>query len=220
MKQRFFIAGTDVHSPVNDFSCALIEQANQKGFTTLGLKPVATGCREVDGELRSPDAQKLMTCSSIELSYPQVNPFSLAANTSPNIAADMADVRMSADRIKAYMSGALMRSVNLALVEGVCGWRAPINDRESMASVAQSLGFPVILVVTLNGNTINQTLLTLEAIRRDGLSLAGWVVSQAQCDMDKRSVEWLRRVVPAPLLGSIPSEGGGSDELDLTPLGV
>jgi len=220
MKQRFFITGTEVSSPLNEFSCALIEQANLKGLTTLGLKPVATGCEEVDGELKSAEALRLMACSSIELSYLQVNPFSFAASVSPHLAAEMAEVRMSADRIKAYMSGALMRSVNLALVEGVSGWRAPINDRESMASVAQALGFPVILVVSLNDNSINQTLLTLEAISRDGLPLAGWVVSQARSDIDERSVDWLRRVIPAPLLGSISADRDGSGELDFSPLGL
>ncbi|NRP95293.1 ATP-dependent dethiobiotin synthetase BioD 1 [Marinobacterium sp. xm-g-59] len=220
MKQRFFVTGTEVSSPVNEFSCALLKQANQKGFSSLGLKPVATGCSDVDGELKSQEALNLMACSSIELSYFQVNPFSLAANASPHIAAEMADVRMSADRIKAYMSGALMRSVNLALVEGVSGWRAPINDRESMASVAQALGFPVILVVSLNENAINQTLLTLEAIRRDGLTLAGWVVSHIQSEVEQQSVDWLHRVVPAPLLGAISSEVGESDELDLVQLGL
>jgi len=220
LKQRFFITGTDASSPVNLFSCALLEEANKRGFASLGLKPVATGCRDFDGELESEEAKKLMASSSIELSYLQVNPFALAANTSPHIAAEMAEVRMSSDRIKAYMSGALMRSVNLALVEGVSGWRAPINDRESMASVAQALGFPVILVVTLNDDAINQTLLTVEAIRRDGLSLAGWVVSQARFDCDDRSVDWLRRVVPAPFLGSLSTEDGRSAELNLAPLGL
>ena len=220
MKQRFFVTGTEVSSPVNEFSCALLKQSNQKGFSSLGLKPVATGCSDVEGELKSQEALNLMACSSIELSYLQVNPFSLAENASPHIAAEMADVRMSADRIKAYMGGALMRSVNLALVEGVGGWRAPINDRESMASVAQALGFPVILVVSLNENAINQTLLTVEAIRRDGLALAGWVVSPSESDSDERVIEWLSRVVPAPYLGSLASEEGGSDQLDWAPLGV
>ena len=220
MKQRFFIAGTDASSPVNLFSCALLEEANQKGLTSLGLKPVATGCTDIDGELKSAEVLNLMANSTIELSYQQVNPFALSAVTAPHIAAEMADVRMSADRIKAYMSGALMRSVNLALVEGVCGWRAPINDRESMASVAQALGFPVILVVALNDDTINQTLLSVEAIRRDGLSLAGWVVSQTRSEYDVRSVDWLRRVVPAPFLGSISTNIDGSGELDLSPLGL
>lgn len=220
MKERFFVAGTEVSSPVNEFSCALLKQANQKGFSSLGLKPVATGCGEMDGELKSQEALNLMASSSIDLSYLQVNPFPLSANTSPHIAADMADVRMSADRIKAYMSGALMRSVNLALVEGVSGWRAPINDRESMASVAQALSFPVILVVSLNENAINQTLLTVEAIRRDGLPLAGWVVAQVHGELAERSVEWLRRVVPAPYLGYLASENGELDRLDWTPLGL
>lgn len=220
MKQRFFVTGTDLSAPVNRFSCLLLERANQQGLTTLGLKPVATGCSDIEGELKSSEALNLMACSSIELSYLQVNPFALAANTSPHIAAEMADVRMSADRIKAYMSGALMRPVNLALVEGISGWRAPINDRESVASVAQALGFPVILVVSLNDGAINQTLLTLEAIRRDGLPLAGWVVASAQSDLEDKSVDWLRRVVPAPLLGSLSSEIGGADEFDLAPLGL
>jgi dethiobiotin synthetase len=89
-----------------------------------------------------------------------------------------------------------------------------------MASVAQALGFPVILVVALNDDTINQTLLSVEAIRRDGLSLAGWVVSQTRSEYDVRSVDWLRRVVPAPFLGSISTNIDGSGELDLSPLGL
>ena len=63
-----------------------------------------------------------------------------------------------------------------------------------MADVARALELPVLLVVGLRLGCLNHALLTHEAIRRDGLRVAGWignVVDPGMAQVDA-NLEWLR----------------------------
>ena len=53
---------------------------------------------------------------------------------------------------------------------------------------------------------INHALLTAEAIRRDGLTLAGWVANEPGERMAcyEENLDTLRAMLPAPLLGEVP----------------
>jgi dethiobiotin synthetase len=71
-----------------------------------------------------------------------------------------------------------------------------------MADLARELGLPVLLVVGLRLGCISHALLTVAAIERSGLPLAGWVANPIDPDFvdaeDYR--ECLRLRMPAPLL--------------------
>lgn len=206
MKQRFFVTGTDTDAGKTLISCALLSKFSGLGKKTLGLKPVSAGCQMVEGELRNSDALLLMDHSTIKLSYSQVNPYAFEPPIAPHIAAADAGVRITSDRLQAFINGALMRSYDVALVEGAGGWRVPLNDRESLATLATGLGYPVILVVGMKLGCLNHALLTVEAIRRDGLQLAGWVANRIDPEMSEfeRNLEWLSQAIPAPCLGVVP----------------
>ena len=64
------------------------------------------------------------------------------------------------------------------LVEGAGGWRVPITATADMGDLARILAFPVLVVARARLGTINHSLLTIEAIERDGLRVAGLVLSQ------------------------------------------
>ena len=53
---------------------------------------------------------------------------------------------------------------------------------------------------------INHAVLTAEAVRRDGLPLAGWVANCAGPRMDsyEDNLATLQQLLPAPLLGEVP----------------
>src|SRR5258705_50203 len=65
---------------------------------------------------------------------------------------------------------------------------------------------PVVLVVGLRLGCLNHALLTAEAIRADGLTLAGWVANTIDPAMACRdeNVATLRQRLAAPLLGVVP----------------
>jgi dethiobiotin synthetase len=65
----------------------------------------------------------------------------------------------------------------LCLVEGAGGWRVPITRTLGMAGLARRVGAPVIIVARATLGTLNHSLLTIEAVERDGLRVAALVLS-------------------------------------------
>jgi dethiobiotin synthetase len=100
----------------------------------------------------------------------------------------------------------MLGEADFVLIEGAGGWRVPLNRRETLADVAVQLQVGVILVVGMQLGCINHALLTAEAIRRDGLQLAGWVANQPGPRMTchEETLDTLREMLPAPLLGDVP----------------
>ncbi len=206
MKKSYFVTGTDTDAGKTLISAALLHAATAKGLKTIGLKPVSAGCQLIDGQLKNSDALALMKEASVELIYDQVNPMAFEPPIAPHIAADKAGVRMTADRLSALCKGSLMRPYNFALVEGAGGWRVPLNDRETLANLAQDLNFPVILVVGMKLGCISHAMLTAESILRDGLQIAGWVANRIDPKMSEYESNraWLQARLPGVFLGEVP----------------
>jgi dethiobiotin synthetase len=148
----------------------------------------------------------LLAQCTLPLYYEQVNPVAFMEPIAPHIAAQKQGQRMQVDRLTGFTSGVLMQGANFTLVEGAGGWRVPINERETLADLAIDLSIPVILVVGMRLGCINHALLTVEAIARDGLELAGWVANCIDPQMAElaANVATLQHRIQAPMLGLVP----------------
>ncbi|HKF69944.1 MAG TPA: ATP-dependent dethiobiotin synthetase BioD, partial [Vicinamibacterales bacterium] len=93
------------------------------------------------------------------------------------------------------------RSPHALIVEGAGGALVPINDRVLMADLMLSLGLPAVVVARSSLGTINHTLLTLEALRRRSIGIAG-VVMVGVPDADNR--EAIERYGCVEVLGEMP----------------
>lgn len=212
MKQRYFIAGTDTDAGKTKVSEALLHSAHMAGLSTVGLKPLAAGSEQIDGERRNDDAHRLIQASSVQLPYASVNPVLLDEPMAPHIAADREGKRLSVQSLAGYCRGALMTSgAEFTLIEGAGGWRVPLNARETLADVVKALELDVILVVGMKLGCLNHALLTAEAIARDGLRLRGWVANCLNPDMNglQENIGTLQRMIQAPLVGVLPYLGAG-----------
>jgi len=207
MRQKFFIAGTDTDAGKTLVASAFLNKAKQAEKKTVGLKPVAAGCEESPDGLRNDDALKLMAQSTEDLPYEQVNPITLREPIAPHIAAQRLRKPLSAERIVGLLRGVLMiNRADFTLIEGAGGYRVPLNPRETMADVVKELKTPVILVVGMKLGCLNHALLTVEAIERDGIPLAGWVANRVDQDMEayEENIETLHAMIHAPCLGEVP----------------
>ena len=204
MTRTWFVTGTDTGVGKTAVSCALLAAAGRAGLRTAAIKPVAAGC---DDAGHNEDALQLMRWMTVSLDYAQVNPVALKAAIAPHLAAGQEGRLLQASRLAGLCRGVMLGGADVVLIEGAGGWRVPISARETLADVAVQLQVAVILVVGMRLGCINHALLTAEAIARDGLKLAGWVANQPGETMqnyaDNR--DSLRRLLPAPLLGEIPS---------------
>ena len=109
------------------------------------------------------------------------------------------------------------------VVEGAGGLMVPLNDTALVIDLATELHLPIILVARSTLGTINHTLLSLEAIRRRGLTLAGVVVNGPETPHNRAAIErygqveviaeipWLDQLTPSALMAIEP-------ELDLAKL--
>jgi dethiobiotin synthetase len=203
MSQTYFVTGTDTEVGKTAVSCALLQAAARQGLRTAAVKPVAAGCDELG---RNEDALQLMANMTEQLDYDQVNPVALAAAIAPHIAAQQEGRRMQASRLAGLCRGVMLGAADFVLIEGAGGWRVPISSRETLADLARELQVGVVLVVGMRLGCINHALLTAEAVRRDGLELAGWVANQpgARMNCHGENLATLRSMLRAPFLGEIP----------------
>jgi dethiobiotin synthetase len=75
------------------------------------------------------------------------------------------------------------------VVEGAGGLMVPLTDTAYVIDLAAELHLPLILVARSTLGTINHTLLSLEAIRRRGLPLAGVVINGPETPHNRAAIE-------------------------------
>ncbi|KVO86634.1 dethiobiotin synthetase [Burkholderia ubonensis] len=204
-----FVTGTDTEIGKTFVSAALLHGFARLGLRTAAMKPVAAGAYEQDGVWRNEDADQLDAAANVVLPPELRTPFLLKAPAAPHLAAAQEGVTLDLDTIVACHREALTRA-DVVVVEGAGGFRVPLTGTRDMADLAVALGVPVVLVVGVRLGCISHALLTADAIRQRGLTLAGWVanhVDPAMAFQDENVAtlrDWLAREHGAPLIGRIP----------------
>lgn len=205
MAKGYFITGTDTGVGKTWCSVALMARLQQQGLKVVGMKPVASGCERIDGELRNEDALLLQVQSSLPLDYRRINPYAFAPAIAPHLAAAQLDERIDLDTLlDAYTQ--LAAEADWVVVEGAGGWHVPLNESDDIAALAQRLALPVVLVVGLRLGCINHALLSAEAIRTSGCALAGWIANHLDTEMAlaEENIQAIATRIDAPLLGVMP----------------
>lgn len=80
-------------------------------------------------------------------------------------------------------------SDGLVIVEGAGGLMVPLTEYTYMIDLAAELDLPIVLVARSTLGTINHTLLSIEAIRRRGLPLAGVVITGPETPHNRAAIE-------------------------------
>jgi dethiobiotin synthetase len=203
-----FVTGTDTEIGKTFVSAALLHAFTRAGFRSAAMKPVAAGAYERDGVWRNDDADQLDAAASVVLPPELRTPFLLKAPAAPHIVAEREGVAIDIDTIVACHREAMTRA-DVVVVEGVGGFRVPLDATRDTADLAVALGLPVVLVVGVRLGCISHALLTADAIAARGLALAGWVANHVDpamsfADENVATIrDWLRREHRAPMLGRI-----------------
>jgi len=206
MNHAYFVAGTDTEVGKTTISAGLLQAARREGLSTLGAKPVASGCEQSSAGLRNSDALALMAESTLALPYEAVNPIAFEPAIAPHIAAHEARLPLTVQALLPPMQHILAQQAGFTLIEGAGGWRVPLSGQGNLSDLAIALGLPVILVVGVRLGCINHAVLTAEAIARDGLTLAGWVANIVDPHTSRleANLATLTERLAAPCLGHVP----------------
>ncbi|SJN10708.1 Dethiobiotin synthetase [Halomonas citrativorans] len=209
--KRFFVTGTDTDAGKTLVGSALLYSARCQQLSTLGLKPIASGSSLTTKGLRNSDALALQQQCEPPVDYATVNPMAFEPAIAPHLAAQEAGQMLSVSQVAHWLRDTLGQTPRaFTLIEGAGGWRVPINEQEDFADIAIALRLPVILVVGLKLGCLNHARLAADAIRADGLTLAGWAGSvidpafAADTTRFTANMAHLDARLAAPCLGIVP----------------
>lgn len=206
IRKAFFITGTDTNVGKTRVAISLLKKLNAQGYSTVGLKPLSSGCYKTNEGLRNQDATALQQAASIKLPYEWVNPLAFEPNIAPHLAAQEVNVRLSVASLFEACEPALNLDPDVLIIEGAGGFLCPLNERETMADFSRKLSFPVILVVGMRLGCLNHSLLTCHSIHMHGLQSAGWVAHSPKEKMPylEENISSLKKLIAIPYLGIHP----------------
>jgi dethiobiotin synthetase len=207
MKAGFFVTGTDTGVGKTAISAGLLRSFAALGLRSAGMKPVAAGMKGVaagSGAGWNDDVEALIAAGSAKVDRSLVCPYLFEPPIAPHIAASEAGVRIDLAVIEVAFRK-LQAQLDVVVVEGVGGFRVPLNERDDTAEMARRLGLPVILVVGLRLGCLNHALLSAQAIDSEGLKLAGWVANRIDPAMARvdQNVAALSERLRAPLIADV-----------------
>lgn len=208
-KQSYFVIGTDTDVGKTYIASQIVTHFVDQGIDTIGMKPVASGCElDATGALVNEDVRSLCEASNVKADLRLINPYRFEPAIAPHLAAAQAGVTLDTMVIKqAYEQ--LATTAEVVIVEGAGGLIVPLDQTQTLADLAVSLNLPIILVVGIRLGCINHALLTVEAIKARGLTLAGWVANQiepAMAEFDD-NIRTLQSHIEAPLLTTVAWQG-------------
>jgi dethiobiotin synthetase len=199
----YFITGTDTNVGKTYVTRLLLQAFRSAGHRALGFKPICCGDRD--------DALALCEASGLDPSpsgpgVSLVNPVFYPTPVAPFAAAQLANRPVDFTAIQAAYQK-LTAAAEIVLVEGVGGWEVPLSEDQTVADLALALNLPVLLVVANRLGALNHTLLTVKAIRRKGLPLAGLILNHLEDELDTATIsnpQILRQTLPdTPILAEI-----------------
>ncbi len=205
--KSIFITGTDTDIGKTYISNLLLKQLNSAGYTTFGIKPIASGCHyNNDGLLVNDDALSLQQSASLFRSYPVVNPIALEDSVAPHLAADNMGLTLTKEHVKQKILSSVQDEADINIIEGVGGWSVPLNDNELFSTVIAELNIPVILVVGIKLGCLNHAILTYQSIIQMNVPFIGWIANclVPETLLLEENIATLRQWIKQPCLGSVP----------------
>lgn len=168
------VVGTDTEVGKTYVSQLLIRHLVSQGKCVGAYKPVASGSGTGS---ETSDAARLHRAAGLDCAIERVCPQNFLAALAPPLAAAREGKQVDEPLLR---TGAdwWREQCDLLVVEGAGGALSPIGRSSTVLDLAADLGYPVVLVAAHRLGMMNHVLLSLEAIRRRGLSVIALIINQ------------------------------------------
>lgn len=201
-----FITGTDTGVGKTIVASVLARLLLNKGFNVGVMKPVTTGCSQVDGHLVSADAELLAWSAGITVTS-EVAPYLFREPIAPSAAAELEHSRIEFSRILAAYHR-LSEEHDFVIVEGAGGLMVPLTGGLLVADLVKLLALPLLVVTRPDLGTVNHTLLTCFAARVLGCVVKGTILNnypQNPALAESTAPHLIDSLSGVPLLARLPA---------------
>ena len=201
--KRYFITGTDTDCGKTYVTSQLINYYSN----AVAIKPIASGCQQIEDQWISSDAQELVKQNNLNLDL--INPWRYQMPVSPHIAAEKEDARIDLAEVAEYCLNFYLPEVETLFIEGAGGIMVPLNNEQTWLDFLKKTNIPVILVVGMKLGCINHALLSHLALKAHGIDCVGWIANCINPHMLalEENIATLNHLLQAPLLATVPYKG-------------
>lgn len=181
MNQKLFITATSTNVGKTYTATALLEHLGRQGVRIGAFKPIETGVTNIPQ-----DANKLLQiCKKYNKNFRSLAPKDICAYTFVMPAAPFCADSRQTIKIEAICKKAqqLQKLCDFLVIEGAGGLYVPITKEYFMIDLIQELQAPTLLVTPSSLGCINETLLSINALKQNQIEFE-WCVNLYQ-DSDK-----------------------------------
>ena len=202
---NIFVTSTGEKTGKTIFASGIAAVMQSLGYEMAVYKPVQTGCKYANDKQFSPD---LNFVKKLDPNIKTYSTYNLKQNQVPAIAFENEHVKFTLESVIRDYSAARQEN-DIVIVEGAGGIFTPITGKISNIQIASSLKLPIIIVVDVTNNFVNDAMLTLQAVQEAKLEIVG-IVFNNYSPTDKKNtyhqeVRLLEQMIDAPVLGYIPN---------------
>jgi dethiobiotin synthetase len=187
-------------------AAAICAALAERGTTVAAFKPAVTGLDDPPGDW-PPDHELLASAANAGQRPDDVAPWRFGPAVSPHLAAETAGAPLEPPRlVEAARSAA--DGAELLVCEGVGGLLVPLTPGYLVRDFAVDIALPVVVAARPGLGTINHTLLTVEAARAAGLTVAGVVMTpwpQEPAEIERSNRETVERLAGVAVAGLPPT---------------
>ncbi len=164
-----FVTGTDTGVGKTMIACLLCRQTRQSGLRVNVMKPFASGSWD--------DARALKKAAGTSAPLQQITPV-FYRTPAATWAAALKEKRPWKWRDVDAAFERSQKDCDVLIVEGIGGALVPLNATCTVADLIARWKIPAVVVARWGLGTLNHTLLTLEALKRRKIRLAGLIFNQ------------------------------------------
>jgi dethiobiotin synthetase len=201
-----FITGTDTGVGKTISTAVIAMILRDHGVKVGVMKPVTSGCINIDGRLVSEDAELLKWASSTTAPDADIAPYRLTAPVAPSLSATLDGVSICFSTIRAAYQR-LAAFHDFVLVEGAGGLMVPLVENLLVSDLIGYLDLPSLVVARPNLGTINHTLMTCFCAQQMGIETKGIIVNnypEIPGPAEKYAPTMIEERSGVPVLGIFP----------------
>ncbi|MCY4420729.1 MAG: dethiobiotin synthase [Gammaproteobacteria bacterium] len=176
-RKGIFITGTDTDVGKTYVGTQIVTLLHENSINVVPRKPIESGCIRIQDALVPQDAHQYYEATNRKFPLAEVCPFRFEPAISPQRAARLANQPVYTEEAFAKCVQGTTHE-DFLVVEGAGGFYSPLCEDGMNSDLAKRLGLSVLLVANDKLGCINHILLTIEAIRTQGLSACAVILNQ------------------------------------------
>ena len=159
------------------FTTGLTLWLKENGFNVMPMKPIQSG---MENSKIAPDLEYNFKINNINPKKEElklIQPYCFSSPCSPHLSAERDNLPYPSINYIKNCTEKLLEKYNIVIAEGAGGLLVPFDRKEKLyiIDLIKALDFEVILITQSGLGTINDTCLSIEALKSRNINIAGFV---------------------------------------------